>query len=102
MPDDETIGRFLAIMDDPANRPVLVHCMHGVGRTGLLCALFRMEYDGWDAERAIQEAQDYAVGGSFYEGQDKSDYLRSYVPRSERPGAPAAGAAGARIGGHTD
>ena len=43
----ENIDKFLEIMDDPKNHPVLVHCEHGIGRTGLIVSIFRMEYDHW-------------------------------------------------------
>ena len=40
---------FLAVMDNRANYPVLVHCFAGIHRTGTMCAVFRMEYHGWSA-----------------------------------------------------
>lgn len=46
---------FRATMDDPANRPVLVHCAAGRHRTGLLCAMYRIRGQGWDAAKARQE-----------------------------------------------
>lgn len=88
VPDLEQIDRFLEILDDPANQPVLVHCMHGVGRTGVFSAVYRIEQDGWTAEQAIEEASNYAVGGSFHPGQDKTEFLLGYVPRRARAGTP--------------
>jgi len=36
--------------------PVLLHCAAGVCRTGSSYAVWRMKYCGWDADRAIAEA----------------------------------------------
>jgi protein tyrosine/serine phosphatase len=43
------IDRFLAIMDDPKNHPVLIHCKAGLHRTGCLAAVYLMEYQGYSA-----------------------------------------------------
>ncbi|MBN9523676.1 tyrosine-protein phosphatase [bacterium] len=51
------VREFLAVMDDPANHPVLVHCFAGVHRTGTLAAVFRVEFEGWDADAAIAELE---------------------------------------------
>jgi protein tyrosine/serine phosphatase len=84
VPPPDVVKRFLGIMDDPANHPVLLHCEHGVGRTGVLTGVWRMEYDGWDAEQALEEARWYALGGSYFDGQDKTRFLEAYVPRRLR------------------
>lgn len=51
----EQISEFMRIVDDPRNRPVLVHCAAGLHRTGLLCALYRVERQGWPPQRAREE-----------------------------------------------
>ena len=35
--------------------PVLVHCHHGADRTGLICALWRILYESWSRQAAIDE-----------------------------------------------
>jgi len=57
VPADENVKKFLDLMGDKANHPVLIHCFAGIHRTGTMCALFRMEYQGWTADRAIDEMQ---------------------------------------------
>jgi protein tyrosine phosphatase (PTP) superfamily phosphohydrolase (DUF442 family) len=37
----------LKAVDDPARRPVLIHCARGTCRTGAAVALYRFERDGW-------------------------------------------------------
>jgi protein tyrosine/serine phosphatase len=45
-----------------AQKPVLVHCMHGADRTGLVIAMFRMVEKGWSREDSIQEMREGRYG----------------------------------------
>ncbi len=88
-PDMETVDRFLEILDDPGNRPVLIHCYHGVGRTGLFVALYLMEYAGYSNDEAIHNVSRYftlRIGGrqGFSPQSNKGAFLLEYEPRSER------------------
>lgn len=51
---DEDVVRALKIIKD-AKGPILIHCMHGADRTGLICAMYRVLFDGWTKEKAIDE-----------------------------------------------
>lgn len=42
--------------------PVLVHCHHGADRTGLICALWRILYEGWSRQSAIDEVIEGGYG----------------------------------------
>jgi tyrosine-protein phosphatase SIW14 len=55
-PTDEQITRVLAIINDPENQPVFVHCKLGEDRTGTVIAIYRIVHDGWTSERAKAEA----------------------------------------------
>lgn len=80
VPAEQAVKEFLAVMDDRANYPVLVHCFAGIHRTGTMCAIFRMEYHRWPAERAINEMQQCG-----FDPKDMIEsiggYLRAYRPR---------------------
>ncbi|MFO0806655.1 MAG: dual specificity protein phosphatase family protein [Gemmataceae bacterium] len=80
IPADENVKRFLDLMADPANHPVLIHCFAGIHRTGTMCALFRIENQGWSADRAIEEMQ---LRGFAPEDMHEhiETYLRGYKPR---------------------
>jgi tyrosine-protein phosphatase SIW14 len=87
VPGDENIQHFLAVMDDPANYPVLIHCFAGCHRTGIHCAVFRMEYDRWDNATAIAEMKHYGYV-NFDGEEDVRGYLEGYVPRWRRTSQP--------------
>lgn len=53
--DTEVIAALNAIMHARQNGPVLIHCWHGADRTGLISAMYRIIYQGWSKEAAIQE-----------------------------------------------
>lgn len=54
-PSDATVDRVLALLADPARRPVYVHCHKGMDRTGMVIALHRVAYDGWTIDAAERE-----------------------------------------------
>lgn len=60
-PEYKEAVRFLEIVTDPDNAPVLVHCQHGADRTGTMCAIYRITVQGWSKENAIKEM----TGGGF-------------------------------------
>jgi len=82
----ETINRYLAILDEPKNYPVLIHCKAGLHRTGVLVALYRMEYEGWTKEQALAELRANGFGefASSSANEYIQQYLLGYQPRSHR------------------
>lgn len=66
------VVRFLRIVNDPQNAPVLVHCHHGADRTGTLCAIYHIVCDGWSKEEAVREM---TIGGYGYHS------IWSHLPR---------------------
>jgi tyrosine-protein phosphatase SIW14 len=79
----QAIDQFLAIMDNAANYPVLIHCKAGLHRTGVMVAVFRMEYNGWSPLAAINELKDNGFGE--WAGGADNDYIEQYITRY-RPG----------------
>jgi len=57
-PDDAQVDQIEQMMADPSNYPMLVHCLHGEDRTGLIVGLHRFEHQGVDAATAYQEMLD--------------------------------------------
>jgi len=83
IPSRRTVKIFLKIMDNLENRPVLIHCAHGIGRTGLFSAIYRIEYQGWSNSRALLEAMLLAGFGSFLPNSKKAKFISAYVPSRE-------------------
>jgi protein tyrosine phosphatase (PTP) superfamily phosphohydrolase (DUF442 family) len=74
LPTEAEVGQFLKVANDPANQPVYVHCEQGVGRTGVMCAAYRMQHDGWTADQAIAEAKTMGMNSSDQENYIKQLY----------------------------
>ncbi len=72
-----TIDQFLAVMDDPKNYPVLVHCKAGLHRTGVLVAVYRMEYQGYSLHQAVQDLKDNGFGE--FVCSSANDYIVQYI-----------------------
>jgi tyrosine-protein phosphatase SIW14 len=89
----QAIDKFLEIMDNPDNYPVLVHCKAGLHRTGVMVAVYRMEYQGWPPELALREAK--ANGWLDFLSSTSNLYIEQYVTsyhaRAARPQVGAAG-----------
>lgn len=62
-------------LDDIASapKPILVHCWHGSDRTGAIVAMYRMVFQDWPRERAIDEF----LNGGF-------GYHKNFYPNIER------------------
>jgi tyrosine-protein phosphatase SIW14 len=83
-PEATTVAEFLRIVEDPTNWPVLVHCQGGVHRTGLVSAIYRMQYQGWSPDRAIAEMEDCWFDWTVEDRDAIKRWLRLYRPDPER------------------
>jgi protein-tyrosine phosphatase len=52
---DKNIEKAVAMMSDPALRPIYVHCNLGRDRAGLAIGLFRVRRQGWSVASALAE-----------------------------------------------
>ena len=82
-PTAEQLATFLRIVNDPAQQPVYVHCAGGRHRTGVMTAVYRMEKDGWDADRAFKEMKKYDFGFDFLHPEFKK-FVFAYGPQRDR------------------
>jgi len=63
IPEDHKIEQFLELMKDAKKHKVFVHCLHGMDRTGLMCAVYRMSAHDW----AFHDAYDEMIKFGFHE-----------------------------------
>lgn len=87
-PRPTVIDEFLAVLDREETYPALIHCKAGLHRTGVLCAVYRMEYQGWTTGAAFRELRAHGFGDRAC--TIANDYVRQYVldyrPRAGRDG----------------
>lgn len=85
IPEDETVERFLKVMDDSLNYPVLIHCHHGEGRAILFSSIYRMEYENMPNEEARKNSRFIVKYGNFDNGTPKGEYVKNYEKRRIGP-----------------
>jgi protein tyrosine/serine phosphatase len=84
-PTPEQIERLLGLLTDPALRPVYVHCLHGVDRTGVAMAVYRMEVEGWAQADAVAEMEHFGPHAMW---RDLRAFVRDYRPTGRWRAAP--------------
>jgi protein-tyrosine phosphatase len=77
------IDRYLELLDDPAVYPVLIHCRAGLHRTGVMAAVYRMEYEHFSRDRALRELKQHGFGE--FNSTSTNDYIVQYI-LSYQPG----------------
>ena len=79
MPTFSQVDRALAVLNDPAKRPVAVHCRHGKDRTGVVVAAYRVK-KGLPVKQAAAEAKSFGCCIPGY--RDLEKYLSDYQARN--------------------
>jgi tyrosine-protein phosphatase SIW14 len=54
-PEKEDVVAFLKAINESEGEAIFIHCFHGSDRTGLFVAIYRVVYEGWSKERALEE-----------------------------------------------
>jgi protein tyrosine/serine phosphatase len=85
VPTPDQLKQFLAIVNDPAQQPVYVHCAGGHHRTGVMTAIYRMTEDGWTRAQAFTEMKKYGFGADFLHPEFKKFVLNEFVPPPPAP-----------------
>lgn len=84
IPSPQQVTRFLKIMDNPDNYPVLIHCYHGKGRAEVYSTIYRMEYQDYLNAVAIEKTRLLpSEFTSFAPNKSKGKFILSYSPRVE-------------------
>ena len=80
------VDDMLHIYDQEDLYPMLVHCKAGLHRTGVLLAVYRMEYQKWPREEAYRELKAHGFGDSACTEANLyvSQYVLDYIPGKRR------------------
>ena len=73
----QAVREFREVLDKEESYPVLFHCKAGLHRTGVMGAIYRMEYNGWSREDAMRELRSHGFGE--FAANFKNPYIRQYV-----------------------
>jgi protein tyrosine phosphatase (PTP) superfamily phosphohydrolase (DUF442 family) len=92
-PREEHVAEFLKLVAEPSTGKFFVHCAGGRHRTGVMGAVYRFNYYGWDYNRVYKEMKDFDFYTAWGHGDFKKfvqDYWQSVQARSTQANtAPA-------------
>lgn len=75
----QKVDQVVALMADPANQPVYVHCRHGQDRTGIVVAAYRLSQQAWSLKDAEAEMQSFGFNDVW---TNFKAFIRTYTPQS--------------------
>lgn len=75
-PTDAMADEFLRITDDPANRPMFIHCTAAI-RVGAFWMIRRVLRDGMTPDAALEEARKVGLAGAPH----LEEFARGYIER---------------------
>ena len=78
-PSPEAADAFLKAVTNPANQPAYIHCA-SANRVGAMWFIKRVVIDGWDADRAMKEAE--AIGLT---NPGLKQFARDYAAKHRKP-----------------
>jgi tyrosine-protein phosphatase SIW14 len=87
-PTNDQVAEFLALFHNHPKEKVFVHCRFGDDRTGIFVATYRMAYDGWPAQQAMNEMYFFGFNG-FWHPSMKA-FIRDFPARLKSAPALAA------------
>ena len=82
---DEIVAALTLIKAHEGEGPILVHCQHGADRTGVVMAMYRIIYQGWSKQQAIDEMKNggYNFHSIFFN-------IPTYIESADIPALKAA------------
>jgi len=81
-PSDQQVAEFFTIVQERPRQRIFVHCWLGGDRSGVFIAIYRIAFDGWTPEAAIQEMRAYHFKAFFH--PNMSAYVRHFPQRLAR------------------
>ena len=87
-PTAEMLETWLDLLDHPENHPILVHCAQGVVRTGMLVAVYEIEYLRKDNRETLVELPMFGHELFVERRKPMVDFILNYEPRWRRANSP--------------
>jgi protein tyrosine/serine phosphatase len=83
--NEQIISALTLIVAHQGEGPILVHCQHGADRTGVVIAMYRIIYQGWSKQQAIDEMKNggYNFHSIFFN-------IPAYINNADIPAIKAA------------
>src|SRR5262245_27114246 len=78
-PSNDQVALFLKIFRDNPKEKVFVHCRFGDDRTGVFVATYRMAFDGWPAQQAMNEMYFFGFNGIWHPSM--KSFIRDFPAR---------------------
>src|SRR5262249_13549797 len=86
-PEDEQVAEFLSLFRESPRRKIFVHCWLGGDRTGVFIAIYRITFDGWKPEQALEEMEAFHFKGFWHPAM--KNFIRQFPERLARSPALA-------------
>ena len=81
-PKDEEIARFFSLVREQPKRKIFIHCWLGGDRSGMFIATYRIGFDGWTPEQAIDEMRAFHYLEFWHPNMKR--YVRHFPERLAR------------------
>jgi len=80
-PTKEQIATLLKLLDAPTRLPALIHCQHGVVRTGMMVAVYQAEFQKRNNEVILKTLPMFGHALYIPGRKPMRDFILNYVPR---------------------
>jgi len=78
-PTDKQMAEFFALVSEHSDQKIFIHCWLGGDRTGVFLAAYRIAFDRWSAEHALEEMHAFHFKSFWHPAMKK--YVREFPHR---------------------
>lgn len=79
-PTDQQIKQFFQIILESGLHPIFIHCHGGIHRTGIMVAYYRIQFEDWTNEEAIEELEDNYFNWTTADRSIAVQRIREFIP----------------------
>lgn len=80
-PPDDQIAKFFSLIQERPRRKIFIHCWLGGDRSGMFIAAYRIAFEGWTAEQAVDEMREFHYLEFWHPGMKKYVYVYEFPER---------------------